>query len=243
MPKKSATPKIAAKNKSATAASAVLSHVNFPVVGLGARRCHPVRPVRAGRPAARQDHHHPRRGPRAGAAPDPGRDLFSICEGAKTPLNQLVITGGVIEQCTQAQAEDYLNNRHKTFKSWRTGIFEGDGAGEQFFMFFVQRNRGAKWRMEKTGGKSKRYRQEQEMGPWLENGTVLISDADDPYLNALRKALADFPDGNNDVRDGLYWLCRAFPEVLVLPQPKPGEGLPKPEQRQQAGLQSAWSNL
>lgn len=173
--------------------------------------------------------------------PDPGRDLFSICEGAKTPLNQLVITGGVIEQCTQAQAEDYLNNRHKTFRNWRTGIFEGDGAGEQFFMFFIQRNRGARWRLEKTGGKSKRYRQEQEMGPWLENGTVLISDADDPYLNALRKALDDFPDGNNDVRDGLYWLCRAFPEVLVMPAR--AEALPKPGQPKSVGLQSAWSRL
>jgi hypothetical protein len=176
------------------------------------------------------------------AKPDPGRDMFSIAYGAKTPFNQLVITDGIIEQCTQAQAEEHMKNSHSKFINWRTGIFEGDGAGEQFWLSFIQRNKGAKWRMEKTGGKSKRYRQEKEMGPWLENGSVLISDEDTDYLNALRKALDDFPDGNNDIRDGLYWLCRCFPEVLILPAPKEGEALPRPGQGP-AGLNSAWSHI
>lgn len=174
--------------------------------------------------------------------PDAGRDMFSICYGAKTPLNQLVITGGILEQCTQAQAEEYLNNSHKTFKNWRTGIFEGDGAGEQFFLFFIQRNLNAKWRMEKTRGVSKRYRQEKEMGPWFENGTVLISDADTPYLNGLRKAMNDFPDGNNDVRDGAYWLCRAFPELLVLAVPK-DDKLPTATAKKAGSLASPWSRI
>jgi hypothetical protein len=173
---------------------------------------------------------------------DPGRDMFSIAYGARTPYNQLVVTDGIIEQCTQLQAEEHMKGSHSRFINWRTGIFEGDGAGEQFWMFFVQRNKGARWRMEKTGNKSKRYRQEREMGPWLENGSVMISDADTPYLNDLRKALYDFPDGNNDIRDGLYWLCRAFPEVLVLPGNKDGQGLPPPKPQPQ-GLASAWSNL
>ena len=177
--------------------------------------------------------------------PDAGRDMFSICYGAKTPVNQLVVTGGIIEQCTQLQAEEYLKNSHKIFRNWRTGIFEGDGAGEQFFLFFLQRNYDAKWRMEKTGGVAKRYRQEKEMGPWLENATVLISDADTPYLNALRKALDDFPDGNNDVRDGLYWLCRAFPEILIMAVPKDNQLPPaiRPGQNKPVGLQSAWSRI
>ena len=72
--------------------------------------------------------------------------------------------------------------------------------------------------MQKTGGKAKHYRQERELGPWLENGKVMVSDGDTPYLNALRKALDDFPDGNNDIRDGLYWLLYAFPETLIMPE-------------------------
>ncbi len=178
-----------------------------------------------------------------GAKADPGRCLFALPYGAKTPLNQLVVTDVILEQCTQAQAEEYMATSHKKFRNWRAGVFEGDGAGEQYFMFFVQRNPGARWTMQKTGGKAKSYRQEKEMGPWLENGTVLVSDAPTPGLIALRKALDDFPDGNNDVRDGLYWLCRAFPEVLVMPRAREGEGLNLPSQKQQAGLQSPWSRL
>jgi hypothetical protein len=171
-----------------------------------------------------------------------GRSMFSICYGAKTPLNQLVVTDGILDHCTQAEAERYMSNSHKRFTNWRFGYFEEDGSGEQFYMFFIQRNPGAKWNSKKTGGKSKPYRQEKEMGPWLDNATVLISDADTPYLNALRKALNDFPDGNNDVRDGLYWLCHAFPEVLIMPVSKEGTGLPS-QVKKPAGLNSVWSNV
>ncbi len=176
------------------------------------------------------------------ARPDAGRNKFAKVEGAKTPLNQLVVTDVIVEQCTQSQAEEYMANSHKRHKNWRSGVFEGDGAGEQFYLFFVQRNPGAKWSIKKTGGKAKRFRQEHEMGPWLENGTVMISDAPTDGLLALRKALDDFPDGNNDVRDGLYWLCHAFPEVLIMPVAKEGEGLPGKVRKPQ-GLQSAWSRI
>jgi len=97
---------------------------------------------------------------------------------------------------------------------WKLTVLEGDGIGEQFYVSLVRRNPGLRVIMQKTHGKGKKYRQEWELGPWLENGTVMISDADTPYLNALRRALDDFPDGNNDIRDGLYWLCYAFPELL-----------------------------
>lgn len=174
---------------------------------------------------------------------DKGRDKFSIAYGAKTPRNQMVVVDGILEQCTQAQAESHMTASEKKFKNWRPGIFEGDGAGEQFWLSFISRNRGARWMMKKTGGTAKRYRQEREMGPWLENATVLISDAQTPYLNALRKALEDFPDGNNDVRDGLYWLCRAFPETLVLPYEEEHE-LPQAVQNKNVyHLDSIWSKM
>jgi len=149
---------------------------------------------------------------------DPGRDFFSHSYGAKTPMGKLVVVDGVIEQCTQAQAEDHLKKPQDIFPMWRFSVLEGDGIGETFYTSLVMRNPQLRVSMMKTKGKGKRWRQEQEMGPWLENGQVMISDADTPYLNALRKALDDFPDGNNDIRDGLYWLCRATPDVLVVKQ-------------------------
>ena len=157
---------------------------------------------------------------RATGRHETGRDFFSHSYGAKNPLGKLIVVDGVIEQCTQAQAEDHLKKPQDIFPLWRFSVLEGDGIGETFFTSLVMRNPQLRVSMMKTKGKGKRWRQEQEMGPWLENGQVMISDADTPYLNALRRALDDFPDGNNDIRDGLYWLCRATPDVLVV---KPDE--------------------
>jgi len=168
-----------------------------------------------------------------GRRDDPGRDYFSLAYGAKTPLGKLVIVDGIFEQCTQAQAEDHMKKPQEVFPGWRFSVMEGDGLGESLYVSFTSRNPGLRVTMMKTKGKGKRYRQEQEMGPWLENGQVMISDADTPYLNALRKALDDFPDGNNDIRDGLYWVCRAVPDVLQVK--KQEDELPttfkKPKQR------------
>lgn len=154
----------------------------------------------------------------AGRVNQPGRDYFSIAYGALTPRGKVVVVDGIFEQCTQAQAETHLEKPQSLYRNWIQTVFEGDGAGEQFFVNITRRKPGLRIVMKKTGGKNKRYRQEQVMGPWLENGTVLVSDADTPYLNALRRALDDFPDGNNDIRDGLYWLLHVFPGALVVPE-------------------------
>jgi hypothetical protein len=149
------------------------------------------------------------------ATDDPGRDKFSMAYGAKNPLNKLVVFDGVIEQCTQAQAEVHMNKPQSIFPNWVNTVIEGVGVGEQFWVNIIMRNPGLRVEMKKTGGVPKLKRQELELGVWLERGMILISDADTPYLNALRKALDDFPEGNNDIRDGLYWLGRACPDVMV----------------------------
>lgn len=173
------------------------------------------------------------------------RDQFSVSYGQKTPHTTLVVTGGVLEHCTQARAEEHLKNSQGKFKNWRSGIIEGDGLGEQFYISFTRRNMGALWRMEKTKGMPKKYRQGVEMSPWLENGSVMISDEPTPYLLALREALEEFPNGSMDIRDGLYWLCRAFPECLSVPAfldksiPTPTEQM----NRNPYQLESVWSHI
>jgi hypothetical protein len=156
---------------------------------------------------------------------DPGRDKFSMAYGAKNGMNQLIVFDGIIEQCTQAQAEQHINKPQSLYPNWHHTVIEGDGSGEQFYIDVSSRNRGLRFEMKKTGGVPKLYRQERELGVWLERGMILISDADTPYLNDLRKALDDFPGGNNDIRDGLYWLGRAVPEVLVANDDS--EGMPE----------------
>ena len=162
-----------------------------------------------------------------GLRDQPGRDMFSHAWGAKTPMNKLVIVGGVLEQCTQAQAEAHLKKPQQLFgRRWNYTVMEGDGIGESIYTAILMRNQDLRLAMMKTKGKAKRWRQEQEMGPWFERASVMISDADSPFLNALRKAFDDFPDGNNDIRDAVYWLCRGVPEVMVVP--KDGSEMPTP---------------
>ena len=150
--------------------------------------------------------------------PNPGRDFFGMAIGCKTPLNQLVVKDVILEQVSQADAERHIVAQGKNSPNWRGTLIEGDGGGETFAIDVVRRNPGILIQWPKSGGVSKATRQ-QKMSPWLENGTVLISDAQTPGLSALRNALEDFPDGNNDVRDALYWLCRNFPECLLVSVP------------------------
>ena len=72
----------------------------------------------------------------------------------------------------------------------------------------------------KTEGKGKPERLERQLGPWLENGTILISDGDTPFLQFLRKCLRKYPQYFKDPIDGMYWAVRGMPEVLRLEKPK-----------------------
>jgi hypothetical protein len=154
---------------------------------------------------------------------NPGRDYFSMGYGVLNHREQLIVVDGILEQCTQLQVDTHLKKPQAMFKGYNYTLMEGDGVGEPMFVAIMMRNPGLKLRMLKTGGKSKQYRQEKQMGPLLEGARILISDADTPYLNALRRALDDFPDGNNDIRDGLYWLCRAVPAVWRAQEDVDGE--------------------
>jgi len=49
----------------------------------------------------------------------------------------------------------------------------------------------------------------------LEMGKIMISDADLPFLNSLRKALDDWPHGSLDEIDALYAYTKTIPEVTM----------------------------
>jgi hypothetical protein len=70
--------------------------------------------------------------------------------------------------------------------------------------------------------KNKKTRIQTELAPWLENGTVLILEKNDPYLNLVRDGLTNFADLNDahaddrlDALDALYHAVKGIPEVLV----------------------------
>jgi len=169
--------------------------------------------------------------------PDKQRDKFSIAVGGKTPFNQVVVDGGFLGQVTQAHAEARLQSAQDTHVSWRGTKFEVQGSGEQFFLTLAQRNPKLILTAGRPGRRNKDDRILNELGPWLENGQILISDERTDFLDDLRQSLDDFPDGNKDIRDSLYYLALNFPECLVIARPV-DEGLgPRKHKR---GLKSPW---
>ena len=51
----------------------------------------------------------------------------------------------------------------------------------------------------------------------------MISDADTPFLNDVRKALWEFPYGNLDVLDALFGVAKTIPDVLIVDKVKEGD--------------------
>ena len=153
-------------------------------------------------------------------------DYFAMAYTAKLPGGGAVCTDGVLEHCTQAQGETYVKRPQEIFSNWIQSIVVGDGAGEGFIQT-LKRNPGLRIIPMKTRGRGKGRRLEGEMAPWLENGTVRISDAETPFLNELRHELDTYPDcENDDALDALYWSLRGMSDVLVLR--KDEEELPTP---------------
>jgi hypothetical protein len=147
-------------------------------------------------------------------------DYFAIAIVAKLPGGGAVVVDGVLEHCTQAEAENYLVGVQQMYDDLGTYIYavvEGDGRGEDFIQV-VKRNPGMKIVPMKTGGKSKDNRLVKQMSPWLASGMVRVSDAETPFLRQLRREL-DRPESvqNDDARDALYWALRGMPEVLNMP--------------------------
>lgn len=173
-----------------------------------------------------------------------GRSYFAHYWGFKDPYNRIVIFDGVVEQCTQLQAEAHLWKPQTLFDSWKHTEFEADGKGEEALAVF-QRNPSLRLNPFKVQRIKKTLRHERQVAPWLENGKIMISDADTPALNRLREALRKWPNGNLDVIDALYALIRAFPECLTVEDIS--DGIPQPGQRKakkvnpyKAWCQSSW---
>lgn len=144
------------------------------------------------------------------------RNLFAIAYLAKIPTGGGVIVGGQAGLKTQSEADGIIETSQKSFKNWRGSVVEDDGKGEPFVDSLLLKPHLRIIPM-LTRGMPKHERQEKVLEPLLSTGLLRISDADTPFLSLLRKALDDFPDGNDDVRDATYWAVRGFPEIMVVP--------------------------
>jgi len=152
---------------------------------------------------------------------NPNRSHFALSYVLKNPVtNTIVVYDGILEQCTQEVGEQHIITAQGSFPSWGLTVIESDGKGEEF-IYTLQRQPGIRLDPRKTGGKRKADRLVLGLGPWLANGRVLISDADTPFLNALRRFLNLYPnvtrnDPGWDAADSVYWGLHAYPECLVM---------------------------
>lgn len=137
----------------------------------------------------------------------------------KLPDGRAVIGDGWYGRPTQGEAELQMEKAQSTYPGCRAIYFEGDGKGEEALQVFL-RNPNLTIIPMKTEGKGKPERLERQLGPWLENGTILISDGDTPALQFLRKCLRKYPQYFKDPIDAVYWAVRGMPEVLRLEKPK-----------------------
>jgi hypothetical protein len=147
------------------------------------------------------------------------RSKFALAYGCIMPTRVFVITGGVVGHFTQLKAEGHVQTVQARFKRHRTTGLEMNGKGEEFFSLLsrhAEMDLFPYW----TGKTKKETRLEMQLGPWLEMGKIMVSDEDTPFLNELRKALAEFPHGNLDVLDAVFGVSKTIPDVLVVNEPQ-----------------------
>ena len=152
-------------------------------------------------------------------------DYFAMAYVAKLPGGGCVVVDGVLDRCTQGQAEAYVVRAQEIFHMWLISGVESVGKGDDFIQT-IMRNPGLRISPQHSGRMRKERRLEVELAPWLENGTVRISDAETPFLRELRNELDSYPNNaHDDALDAVYYALRVIPDVLVMPQIK--EELPE----------------
>ena len=147
------------------------------------------------------------------------RSKFALAWGAILPTRVCIITGGVVGHFTQLKAEGHVQTVQSRFKRHRTTGVEMNGKGEEFFSL-LSRHQEMDLFPYWTGKSKKEARLEMQLGPWMEMGKIMVSDEDTPFLNELRKALAEFPHGNLDVLDAVFGISQVIPDVLVVNSPE-----------------------
>lgn len=141
-------------------------------------------------------------------------DYFALCYLAKLPGGGAVVIDGVLERCTQAEAEGYILRAQEIYPNWLHTVVESDGRGEELIQV-LRRHPSLRIVPHHTRGRAKQDRFMMGISPWLENGMVRISDAETPFLQELRRELDTYPFCEyDDALDALYYAMAGMPDVL-----------------------------
>ena len=149
---------------------------------------------------------------------------FALAFVAKIPAGGAVVVDGILERCSQLQAENYILASQGKFPNWQFTAVENVGGGAGFIQT-LQRNPKIKVIPSGLKGISDakiRSKKDRviDMARWFEDSTVRISDEDTPFLNALRRLFDKFHDldPNHDYSfdawDSVYHALKNLPDVL-----------------------------
>jgi hypothetical protein len=159
---------------------------------------------------------------------------FAMSWLSKNPKGGGVVVGGVIDHPTIGRAFLHILDAQSYFRNWLMCLCESAGGGRVFReaaklmypqLVIMGSDLGKLIRQKgESGGKAKnkKTRLETELYPWIENGTIKISDERTPYLDTLRDAMDNFSeldegkaDDRLDALDSLYHAAKAMPDILV----------------------------
>lgn len=150
-----------------------------------------------------------------------GSSWFALGFGSRTPIGNIVISGGILKKCSASEGMDYIIQAQNGYKNYQRTWCETYG-GNTVFIQMVQQNAGIRINPIKStdlGSDKKGDRQYSFLQPLLASGYVYISDDDTPYLNTLRSYLTRYPNISNphapewDVADSLVAILYGFPDV------------------------------
>ena len=156
------------------------------------------------------------------------RSHFALAYLCKLPEGGAVVKDIFLKQCSILDAKESILRAQSMFSNWRTTGIEDVGPGKVFknYVKTDPRVRFVESSIADPKGRvrDKEARFEGEIGPWLENMVIRISDEDTEGLNALRRLCDNFfdigeHDSGKDAGDALYHAAKLLPEVLRQPTP------------------------
>ena len=148
---------------------------------------------------------------------------FALARVVKLPTGGAVVMDGIVEQCSQLEAENYVIRDQNVYPGWMTCVIESDGLGAQFIQL-LQRHPNMKitpMNTKRLGLWSKEKRQYEILSPLLERAALRIADGDTPFLRTLRSYLENYPNLDKhspewDVADAVCMAVLGLPELNAI---------------------------
>lgn len=156
-----------------------------------------------------------------GVSTGEGISHFAGAQFLKTPYNTLVIGDGFVEKIDALEGESRVAEVQRTYsRTYRNASIELNGAGA-VWVAMITRGSGIRYHghnVKDLGAGNKKQRQYAFLQPLFASGSILVSDADTPFLNAVREYLDNFPNFTDDsylldVGDALVMGAYDCPEI------------------------------